>query len=263
MANVYITPEAIKWSLGHLSRLPKDQLALVFFLILAKAPQVQRGGINSPSNFESEFYRYLGGAIPGNGWAVYNPFEQDWRAGEYINSTIYGRLLNGSHKWTSEGIGFFKRSPAAGWPAVFELTTKGFDNLRERLSPPCLKAPMRLPLTVLAIYYYRFENLSSFAPSTVSDLVKKYRADVVSKEQRLGELFVEGPQFLSGQLLRSEPLSEEEKISCYPPSPFSAEPKKRALLYGGDIDAINARLIEGQDIADFVRNILRDKGIWN
>lgn len=262
MSNSYITPEAIKWSLGNMHNLPKDQIALFFFLILSKIPRVQRGTLNEPSAFEHEFYRYLGGVIPGDGWAVYNPLEREWRAGEYINSTVYGRLLNGSHRWTSEENGFFKRSPASGWPANFELTDKGFDNLRKRLSPPCLKSAYRLPLTSLAIYYYRFENVGYFSPKSACDLVQQFKLEVISRFERLSELFVDGPQYLRGDLLRTLPLSVQEKVDCYPSSPFGAEPKSRAFLYQDDIEAISSRLEAGQDLADYIRGMLRSEGIW-
>ena len=259
---IYITPVAVQWALKQLIEIPKDQLALLFFLMLTKEPNVCRGQIGNPSSFEKEFGRYLSGPVKGGGDAVFNPFAAEWRAAEYINSTVYGRLLNGSHRWTEGVEAFFSRSPATSWPAKFEINDTGFDNLRLRSSPPCLKLAHRLPLSAIAIIYYRFIDLSESAPESLNDLVKLYKKEVLFINNRLLELFVEGPNFLSNVLFRSSPLSESEKLSCYPPSPYSGEPKKSVLVYEDDIDAIKARLKPGEDIADFMKKLLKKENIW-
>lgn len=261
-AGIYITPVALQWALKQLIEIPKDQLALLFFLMLAKEPLVSRGQLGNTSAFENEFRRYLMGPIKGGGEAVFNPFASEWRAAEYINSTVYGRLLNGSHRWTEGAEAFFFRAPTTTWPAKFTINDSGFNNLRLRASPPCLKSSYRLPLSAIAIIYYRFINLSDFSPHTLDDLVKKYKDEVLSKNHRLMELFVAGPNFLSNVIFRSIPLSETEKISCYPPSPYSGEPKKNILIYEDDISAIKARLAPGEDIADFMRKLLRKDILW-
>jgi hypothetical protein len=258
----YITPAALQWALKQLIEIPKNQLALFFFLMLAKVPIVSSGQFGNPSSFENEFKRYLIGPIKGGGEAVFNPFAAEWRAAEYLNSTVYGRLLNGSHRWTEGTEAFFSRSPATGWPAKFSVNDSGFNNLRLRASPPCLKSAHRLPLSAVVIIYYRFMNLSEFSPVSLDDLVKKYKDEVLSCNPRLIELFVAGPNFLSNVLFRSNSLTENEKIACYPPSPYSGEPKKSVLIYEDDIDAIKAKLTPGEDIADFIKKLLRKGNIW-
>ncbi len=253
---MYLSKGAIKWSIEQLRTLPKDQLALFFFLALAREGKVSRGTAGNPSPFEREILRYLGAPLEGGGVAAFNPFSLEWRAAEYMNSTVFGRLLNGSHKWTEGEDAFFTRTPAKGWPATLTLEEKGFDNLRGRLSPPCLKKSFRLPLTAVAVYYFRFFDLSFFSPGSMTDVVAEYRKEVLSLNERLEELFVPGPNYLRGDLFVNTALSEREKLECYPPSPFSGEVRKSVLIYADDLERIKQRLNEGQDIADFVRNLL-------
>lgn len=262
MRRTYLTSAAIKWALSELKKIPKDQLALLFFLMLVKSPTVKRGKHGEPSAFEIEFQKYLSGPVLGGGSAVFNPFDQQWRAADYLNSTVFGRLLNGSHKWTEGTEAFFIREPTSSWPANFRLTDRGFDNLRERTTPPCLKNSNRLPLNAMAVYYFRFLDLSEFNPQTMPDLVAEFNKTIVNKHERLKELFVSGTNFLRGELFTHSALTEPEMIACYPPSPFSGEPKKNALLYEDDIDAIKARLSSGQEIADYIRQLLRKEKIW-
>ena len=254
---LYLTIPAVKWSVTQLRLLPKNQTALLFFLIFGVSPEVGPSGSGSRADFEEEFYRYFGGPIRGGGIAVYDPFGGQWRAENYIHSTVYGRLLVGSHKWTEGSEAFFQRDPqAGGWPARFELTDNGFDNLRYRTESPCLKYEYRLPLAAVATYYFRFDDLSSYRPASQRDVVDIYRHRVVSKHPRLGELFVEGSSFM-GALFSPEPASDSERTSCFPPSPFSMEPQQRALLYRGDIDYIRSRLENNETIADYVRRMIQ------
>lgn len=258
---MFLSQDAILWALNHLEVLPKDQLVLFFFLALAKEGTLSRGTPGNPSPFENEIMKYLGAPLPGEGKAVFSPLEHQWRATDYMNSTVYGRLLNGSHRWTEGKDAFFSREPATGWPAKFTLNEKGFDNLRTRTSPPCLRASSRLPMTAVAIYYFRFLDLSEFAPRSLKDLVAEYRREVLDKHPRLDELFVPGPNFLSGTLFSSEALTEREMLECYPPCPSSGEPKKNVLLYKEDLEAIKTHMSAGEDVSDYVRNLLKEKGI--
>ena len=57
---MYLSKEAIKWAIEQLRTLPKDQLALFFFLAIAKEGKVSRGTTGNPSPFEKEILRYLG-----------------------------------------------------------------------------------------------------------------------------------------------------------------------------------------------------------
>lgn len=260
--NIYLTADSIKWALIELSKVPKDQLVLLFYLMIAKSPTVQRGQNNKKSSFEVEFDRYLSAPVVGGGLAVFNPLVKKWMAANYTNSTVFGRLLNGSHHWTEGAEAFFERTPSKGWPAKFKLTDVGFDNLRSRTSPPCLKSESRLPLNALAIYYYRFEDLTLLAPQSLSDLVDIFKKDVLSCNRRLIELFVNGSVYLRGELFTNMLMHESEMVAIYPTSPYSTEPKKNALLYEDDIEAIKLRLLDGEDVSDYVRKMLRKEKIW-
>ena len=133
----YLSKEAITWARMQLEKLSKDQIALLYFLIFARCPKVDRTIPAKREKFESEFYKYFGVPIKGGGVASFNPFDGKWRAPNYINSTVYGRLLVGSHRWTEGSEAFFTRTPSSsGWPAEFSLTDEGFDNLLYRNQPP-------------------------------------------------------------------------------------------------------------------------------
>lgn len=254
---IYLSLQAVKWSLKRIENLPKNQTALLYFLIFAREPIVDRSGVEKES-FEEEFYRYFGGPIKGGHVAPFDPFAGEWRAENYINSTVYGRLLVGSHSWTEGSESFFERNPASGgWPAKFTLHKEGFDNLRFRSSPPCLKAQYRLPLSAIAIYYYRFRELF-FNPDSLDDLVSKYKEEVLSKYQKLAELFVDGPSCFDN-LFSDHPPNEQEMIECYPPSPFSSEEKRNVKLYIEDVERIGHDLEPGEQIADYVRDVLSQK----
>lgn len=253
----YLSPRAIKWSIENLSLLPKNQTVLFFFLIFATCPEVDRTHPAKKIKFESEFNRYFGGPIKGGGVAVYDPFGKEWRAENYINSTVYGRLLVGSHKWTEGSEAFFSREPkSGGWPALFYLTEDGFNNLKYRDKPPCLKYEYRLPLPATAIYYYRFEDLSYLNPSTQEDVISLFSNRVINSHPQLNSLFRNGIKFNEKELFREYPISEAEMISCFPPSPFCSDEKARALLYVEDLELIKSELKDGLTTADYVHNLL-------
>ena len=251
----YISPKAIKWALGELQRLPKNQTVLLYFLIFSKSPNVDRSS-ESKSEFEDEFYRYFGGRIRGEGCAVFDPFAGAWRAENYINSTVYGRLLVGGHRWTEGEESFFERlPPSSGWPAKFIATEKGLENLLYRSSPPNLKRENRLPIHALATYYYRFSNLDE-AIRTNQDLVEYFRQDILGRNSLLVKLFVEGLVYPHQDFVQSAPLSESEMVACYPQAPFSNKECKNVRLYRDDIHRINKRLKTGQTIADYISTLI-------
>src|SRR4030042_2055188 len=255
---LFITAKAVRWSVNQLNLLPKNQTALLFFLIFAVCPEVGSSNSKSRQEFETEFHRYFGGPIRGDGIAVYDPCGGQWRAENYIHSTVYGRLLVGSHRGTEGTEAFFQREPkAGGWPAQFELTDKGFDNLKYRNESPSLRYEYRLPLTAIATYYYRFDDISHYHLVDQRGLVQLYKQKILSKHSRLGELFVEGSWFLD-TIFSAQSLTEKEKISCFPPSPFMGEPQQRVLLYADDIDYIKGQLKDGETIAEYVHNSIRE-----
>lgn len=251
----YLSSEAICWAAGQLSRLPKNQTALLYFLILARAPEVVQASLGRGTTFEKEFYRYFGAPIKGGGTACFDPFAGEWRAEDYIFSTVYGRLLNGSHRWTTLSGGFFRRLPSEGWPAKFHLEDEGFDVLKFRSSPPCLKYGMRLPLLATAVHYYRWKNLGDGGPKDELGLVELYRQEVISLHPRLQELFVDSATF-PGPLFRDHPQTEQEAEACYPPSQASSESKKNELLYESDILRIKAMASPGETPADTIRRFI-------
>ena len=253
----FLTKEAVDWSIRSLGGLPKNQTALFYFFIVTRCPTIDRTHEMGRKEFEREFYRYFGAPIKGGGIGVYDPFGKEWRAENYINSTVYGRLLVGSHRWTEGEESFFERRPAgSGWPATFVLTDKGFDNLRFRNSPPCLSYDYRLPLSSVSLYFYRFDDLKKYNPTSLEDVVSIFQREVLSLDKRLSALFVKGNSFM-GKLFRDTPLSEEERISCYPFAPHSSEPKSRELLYKSDIEYIESRLDDGETVAEYIHKMIR------
>lgn len=251
----YITQEAIRWSLSLLKELPKNQTVLLYFLIFGKAPIVDRGNAFSP--FEVEFYKYFGAPIAGDGVAVYDPFSGDWRAENYINSTVYGRLLVGGHRWTEGEESYFLRLPAgSGWPAEFKLTEKGFNNLLHRSSPPCLKRQYKLPLTAMAVFYYRQEALPD-STSSMDSLIEKYKIDVISKHEVLQKLFCDGPSYPGSQLLELTKLSSSDYRNCYPKSPYTSKELSTVRLYKEDVLEIKKNLREGHTVAEYVSEMMK------
>lgn len=250
---MFLTVDAIRWSLGQLGKLPKNQTVLPFFLIFARASVVDKrpGGA-----FETEFLRYFGGYLKGGGEEVFDPFAGQWRSSGYLQSTVYGRLLAGNHRWTEGDDRFFDRAPSAGgWPASFTLTSSGFDNLRLRSSPPCLKQKYRLPLTATAIYYYRFRPLPG-SVRTLDDLLVHYRNDVLFRHSRLATLFAPGAS-PSGPLTRDTPLSDHDMASCYPTGAADGRAKQRAFLYSDDIVRLEQLCRPGDAVADAVHRLLK------
>jgi hypothetical protein len=255
---IYLKPQAIKQALKVLSGLPKNQTALFYFLIFATCPEITKKEETDAYVFEREFYKYFGGPIKGGGTGVFDPFGHEWRAENYLYSTVYGRLLTGSHKWTEGSEAFFDRKPSGGgWPATFKLSDRGFDNLKERNSPPCLKYDYRLPIAAVAIYYYRFLDLSSFNPQSIKDVVSRYKKDVLSKHPRLKELFIETLN-MADNIFQNKRPSEEEMINCYPTSPYSTKEKTRELLYRDDVQFIKSNLKPGEQVADYVRALITE-----
>lgn len=251
----YLTQEAIEWSLKELKRLPKNQTVLLYFLIFGKEPVVDRGRAFSP--FEVEFYKYFGAPIKGGGTAVYDPFSGEWRAENYITSTVYGRLLVGGHKWTEGQESYFSRTPAgSGWPAEFGLTERGFENLLFRSSPPCLKSEYRLPLYAMAIFYYRRDPLPDQC-STIDDLVGRYVDEVVDRHKTLKKLFTAGYAFSGSKLFDSQELSYNSYQACYPSPPYSTKEQLSVRLYKEDVSEIKKNLREGLSLADYVSEMIK------
>ena len=252
---VYITKDAILWARTQLKSLPTDQFALFWCLIFQKAPKV-----SSPPHlsdpFVKEFHRYFGAPIPGGGIGVFNPIDSKWKAEQYIQSTVYGRLLNGSHWWTSTERGFLKRNKKDGWPAEFTFDSDGAKSLFLRPNAPSTSACERLPLSAVAIHYYKFDTLDSSEVNSIDSLTKKYQEEVVNQNPYLQELFALDSTAYWGSPLSENPLSDQDAMSCFPPSPYSGESKQNALLYTEDIKYMQGMLKEGETLADLVRTYI-------
>ena len=251
----FLTADAITWARGKFSELPKDQAALFWCLILSKVSRVDYDA-SQRNPFVLEFEKYFGAPILGGGVGAFSPMDGKWRAENYLQSTVFGRLLNGSHWWTSADRGFLKRSVKDGWPADFIFDKVGADRLFLRKSAPSTSHVERLPIAAVALYYYRFQPLKVSEVTNLTDLVEKYKSDVTDLNADLHDLFDWEIPVYWGSLFREDELTELEQISCFPKSPFSAEGKQNVLLYSEDVKKAQERLSEGQTIADLFRKLM-------
>lgn len=256
----YLNKAAIRWAMDSLADIPRDQSCLLFFLILTKKSTVKKGGLAGMTPFEKEFYRYFGAPIKGGGVGCFNPFDRRWMAEDYISSTIFGRLLNGSHWWTDADKGFFSRNPGSQFPAEMGILPSAFERLNERTTYPCLKPGSLLPLTALSVWYYRDEPIEVDDPTNLKDLVKKYKADVLNQNSDLNQLFFEGGAGPVNPFSGSR-ISEAEMLAIYPPCPFAGEPKTNVRLYVDDVNTVKGAGVDANQIADFFRKLIRDKGL--
>lgn len=256
----YLNKTAIRWALEALATIPRDQSCLLFFLILTKKSTVKRGGMAGMAPFEMEFYRYFGAPIKGGGVGCFNPFDQRWMAEDYISSTIFGRLLNGSHWWTDGDKGFFSRNPGSQFPAEMGILPNAFERLHDRATFPCLKPGSLLPLTAVSVWYYRAEPVEIKDTTNLKDLVKKFKADVLALNPDLNQLFFEGG---AGPVnpYASSPISETDMLAIYPPCPFAGEPKTNVRLYVDDVNIVKKAGVDANQIADLFRKLIRDKGL--
>ena len=211
----FVSASAITWAASELRKLPKDQLALIFALIVSKVPNIDypRGVADNPFTSEMKKYLWAPKSISANG--IFNPIDGQWRADNYFQSTVFGRLLNGSHSWTSPEVGYFERLPKSGWPAKIEFSEDGFGRLFLRTAPPCLKFEYRLPILALAIYYYRQINLSALVLETPQDLVDHYSTEVLSSNPLLTKLFIHELPVFWGQLFQDTEIDPDEYVACF------------------------------------------------
>lgn len=259
---MYLKPNTVKWSLETLKQIPRDQAGLCYFLILSIVNTVNRGKAPEHSEFEKEFYRYFGGPLKGGGVGCFNPFDGRWMAEDYINSTVYGRLLNGSHWWTDARQGFFHRTPPNQFPAEMTLKVDAFETLENRPTYPCIRATALLPLSAIAVLYYRNEPIEIKHINNLSDVVQKFKKEVLSKNQQLDALFTAGP---SGpiSLFQEKKPSADELISVYPLCPYKGESQINVRLYTDDVAAVKSHEgISTDQFSDYFRKLIRAKGIF-
>ena len=259
---MYLKPNTVKWSLDTLKQIPRDQAGLFYFLIFSIVNTVKRGKAHEQSKFENEFYRYFGGPLKGHGIGCFNPFDGRWMAEDYINSTVYGRLLNGSHWWTDSRQGFFDRIPANQFPAEMTLKTDAFETLENRLTYPCMRATALLPLSAIAVLYYRNTSIEVKNENNLTDIVQKYKKEILSKNSELTALFTAGPSGPISPFQEAKP-TEDELISVYPSCPYKGESQINVRLYADDVSAVKSQ--EGiliDQFSDYFRKLIREKGIF-
>lgn len=256
----YLNKAAIRWAMDALADIPRDQSCLLYFLILTKKSTVKKGGVAGMTPFEKEFYRYFGAPIKGGGIGCFNPFDMRWLAEDYISSTVFGRLLNGSHFWTDADEGFFSRKPGRQFPAEMGILSNAFERLEDRTTFPCLKPGSLLPLTAISVWYHREEPIEIKDTTSLKDLVKKFKDDVLSLNPNLNQLFFEGG---TGPInpYADEPISEEDMLAIYPPCPFVGEPKTNVRLYLDDVDTVKRAGVDANHFAEFFRKLIREKGL--
>ncbi len=259
---MYLKASTIKWALGELNKVPRDQAALFYFLIFNSVNLVKRGTAQQKSKFETEFYKYFGGPLKGGGVGCFNPFDGRWMAEEYINSTVYGRLLNGSHWWTDSNQGFFDRNPPTQFPAEIKISSRAFDNLDDRTTSPCLKSSSLLPMSAVAVLYYRYEELNVNNSNNLTDVVNKFQNEILSTNKQLKQLFSSGATGPLTPYQKSKP-SEDEIMSVYPPCPYKGESQVNVRLYVDDVNAVKRQLgLTIDQFSEFFRKIIREKGIY-
>lgn len=251
----YVSASAITWSIRELSKLPKDQLALIFALVISKAPEVEYPKGNFVPPFLEEMQRYLSAPKSKTKMGIFNPIDSQWRADNYYQSTVFGRLLNGSHSWTSPEVGYFERTPKSGWPAKLTFTEDGYRRLFLRTSPPCLKFEYRLPILAIAIYYYRQINLAERAVKTPEDLVRVYTEDVLDSNEHLTNLFVHELPIFWGQLFQDEAITEEEYIACFVEA--GATSGQLFRIQDEDLEILRTHTPSGISIEEFLHQAIQ------
>ena len=252
----YLTPEAILWARAQIEDLPKDQIGLVFALLASRSPVISYDSIDMSqrSEFLQHTLRYFGAPIALGAWGFFVPLDGKWRSDDYLMSTVMGRLLNGSHWWTAAG-GFIGRNPSTGWPATFSFGIRGFEVLRRRTRPPFLTGGKRLPLSAMAIWYFRHEDI---AESNLESLVLRYKEEINSSEFDVLRIFEDNKTIFWGDLTRSTDLTDDERKKCYPGLAMKLSPKHTI-----EIDqSTYQRLIEGAGslpVEEYIKFLLKEK----
>jgi hypothetical protein len=256
--SVFLTADSIKWASSQLQLVPDNQLLLIFILVLAAEPDIQRTNA-SRNPFLIELEKYIGGPLKGGGNATYNLFTGTWRAEDYLQSTVFGRLLNGGHGWTNPASGYLIRTPERQWPANFKFSSECLNRLKKRSSPPYLKAGSRLPLSAVAIWYYKFEELESSQVNDIESLRRKYLAKLEQSNSLTLNFFEEEDNLFWGNLLSQTPLTDDEKTDLFPQSPFMAEPRIKISVFEDDLKVIKQMKQPNEDIADVIRRMIMEK----
>lgn len=269
----FFTNDSVNWALINLSNLPKDQTGILFYLIFSKLGGQYSGfKLNSRGKsretFEKEFLRYFSGSLADGTPVPFDPFSKSWRADNYIQSTVFGRVINGSHWWTHPEKGFISRNPATGWPAEFKPHPEALNRLRERTTPPNLTSPNKIPLVALTAWYYRFEDISGICTTeNVLDVMKHYlsslrlkpnsEALIFSDIRETGESLQVNPYMLSSVKISPVSITKAEAKSIFPSRTQIMELRKNLRVFEVDFEKIKRMRVAGEDDADVIRRLIQ------
>jgi hypothetical protein len=273
----YFTIDSIRWALASLSRLPKDQTGILFYLIFAKLAG-QYGGFRLDNSghtreiFEKEFMRYFSGPLSDGTLVPFDPFSKNWRADRYITSTVFGRVINGSHWWTHLERGFISREPQTGWPAEFSPHPDALGRLLNRPDPPNLVSSNKISLVALTAWYYRFEDVSTMGEEglDVLNVINYYLASLRLKSNTSPLIFSDvkeangalqvNPYTLSYVKISPIQITKAEASSIFPPRTKITELRKNLRVFEADFEKIKLMTAPGEDEADVIRRLLQFYG---
>jgi hypothetical protein len=252
----FITPDAVKWALGILKKLTSDQSALFIQIVLSKFPYVPpRSEGDAP--FVGELMRYIGVAKQTGNFDLFNPMRGEWLAENYVGSTLYGRLLNGSHWWTLGNEAILSRTPASGLPAEITPNEETFQRLLLRTRSPYLSAGQRLPRLATAILYFRNVDLHEFHVSDPESLWDAYFQVGLQSSKLLERLFErEGDNAVYwGGLLQDTQPGLDEIRDCFP----AGGPKAQIGVFSSDMEKLQLLRRNGENEAQVIHRLLKER----
>jgi hypothetical protein len=142
------------------------------------------------------------------------------------------------------------------------LKPAALKTLENRPTYPCIRVNALLPLSALAVLYYRNEAIEVKNFNNLSDVVQKFKTEIISKDLNLDALFTPGPTGPLSPFQEDKPL-EGELISVYPPCPYKGESQINIRLYADDVSAVkNYEGISVDQFSEYFRKLIRDKGIF-
>ncbi|CAB4622014.1 unannotated protein [freshwater metagenome] len=250
----FVTPDAVRWALAELKKRQSDQSALFLQIALARFPKVPpRAEGEAP--FIGELMRYIGVPKPNGSHQIFNPMRGEWLAENYVGSTIFGRLLNGSHWWTIGEMAILERVPSTGLPAVIRPTEETFQKLMQRTKSPYLHAGQRLPRVATAILYFRGVDVGQLSVSDPETLWRVYFEQALGSLNLLEKLFERPGEnaIFWGELFQTSKPTQEELRACYP----VGGPKAQIGIYASDMEEIQSKLKPNENEADFISRLLR------
>ena len=213
---LYISQSAVSWALKQLKQLPRDQVLLLFLICVELSSHLTNNKLGTrPTGFLAQLDRFLGVVIEPKTRRIFSVFEGKWRAEAYLQSTVIGRLLNGSHIWTSPTDGFIIRKPKSGWPAELAIAPTAISVLEANKRPPKLSHSQLPSMQALAILYFRYQELPDGLKG-IHDVVRLFQQEFPSDSDLLSRVTRDDLIFL-GQVLVTTKPKREEILSCYPP----------------------------------------------